>query len=143
MEVATMNQTVRIADPLIGKSEADSPDSRTDSSRTILVVDDNEDIRETMVAAWKHAGYAAESARDGAEALTMLRKDEIRPCLILLDLMMPVMDGLEFREQQLRDPAFADILWWSYPLSAAKLRYALWAFRITSQSLSPLTASSR
>ena len=78
-------------------------------ARSILVVDDNDDVRDAMVVALRVAGYEAESAENGAVALARLRNDGLRPSLILLDLMMPEMDGLEFREQQLRDAALAAI----------------------------------
>ena len=48
-------------------------------------------------------------ASDGAQALSLLRSLDPKPRVILLDLMMPVMDGREFREHQLRDPSIADI----------------------------------
>ena len=50
------------------------------------------------------------TATNGAEALTLLRRPELlRPCVILLDLMMPVMNGQEFYAEQQRDPALARI----------------------------------
>jgi CheY-like chemotaxis protein len=49
-------------------------------------------------------GYAVAAAADGAEALEALRR-AAPPDLILLDLMMPVLDGWHFRREQLRDPA--------------------------------------
>lgn len=52
-------------------------------------------------------GYDTEQAGNGVEALALLRTCE--PCLVLLDLMMPVMSGWEFRERQLQDPALAHI----------------------------------
>lgn len=78
-------------------------------SRPILVVDDNEDVRDAVIAALRFAGYRAEGAENGATALARLREEGLRPCLILLDLMMPVMDGLEFRERQLNSTDLADI----------------------------------
>ena len=53
------------------------------------------------------SGYSVVTAEHGATGLSMAR--EARPCLILLDLMMPVMDGIEFRERQARDAAIAAI----------------------------------
>ena len=73
----------------------------------VLVTDDDEDIRDTVALVLEDAGYRVIVARDGAEALSLARVR--RPALIILDLMMPTMDGLEFREHQLRDPALADI----------------------------------
>ena len=54
-------------------------------------------------------GFPALGARDGAEALLLLARATELPCLILLDLMMPVMDGATFREAQRRDPRLAAI----------------------------------
>ncbi|HEY8648405.1 MAG TPA: response regulator [Candidatus Limnocylindria bacterium] len=66
----------------------------------VLVVDDHEDIRNTLTVALDDEGYEVRAAANGREALTVL--DEWTPCVILLDLMMPVMDGWAFREEQLR-----------------------------------------
>ena len=74
----------------------------------VLVVDDDPDIREAMTAILEGEGYTVSEARDGAEALALLRGGNA-PCLILLDLMMPVMDGWSFRAAQLADPALAEI----------------------------------
>jgi len=61
----------------------------------VLVVEDDPDIADAILDILQDAGRPAEYARDGAEALQKLEELE-RPCLILLDLMMPRMDGLEF-----------------------------------------------
>jgi CheY-like chemotaxis protein len=76
---------------------------------TILVVDDEEMLRDSLVEFLEDNGYRAVGAGDGREALDKLRSFAKRPCVILLDLMMPVLDGKAFREQQLRDPALAPI----------------------------------
>jgi CheY-like chemotaxis protein len=75
----------------------------------VLVVEDDETIRESLVELLHEYGYAAESAADGREALDKLAAPHGTPCLILLDLMMPGMDGREFRERQLGDPALSEI----------------------------------
>ncbi len=74
--------------------------------QSILVADDNDDIREAIVEALENEGYPVRSARNGSEALEML-KDLPVPTLILLDLMMPVMSGWEFLDAQKRDARFA------------------------------------
>jgi CheY-like chemotaxis protein len=74
----------------------------------VLVVDDDRDIRDSLIETLEDHGYQASGASNGVEALAML-KTSPRPCLILLDLMMPVMDGRGFREEQLKNPAWADI----------------------------------
>jgi CheY-like chemotaxis protein len=70
---------------------------------TIIVVDDDEEIRDTLKEILEDEGYAVRSAKNGADALTLLRSLDSNPCIILLDLMMPVMDGFEFRARQLED----------------------------------------
>ena len=62
-------------------------------SGKILVVDDDRDIRETIVDALEGEGYDVISAVDGVDALERLRSEEQSPSLILLDLMMPRMNG--------------------------------------------------
>jgi CheY-like chemotaxis protein len=64
----------------------------------VLVVDDDPDIRETLGLVLGQHGYSVATAADGAEALEQLRAQPRRPCLILLDLMMPGMDGFELCE---------------------------------------------
>jgi len=75
----------------------------------ILVVEDDDDIRATVVEVFAYEGYRAVGASHGAEALELLRASDPKPSLILLDLMMPLMNGVEFRERQLADPALAHI----------------------------------
>ena len=75
----------------------------------VLVVDDDPDIRETLIEVLEENGHAAFGASNGNEALDKLRAADSPPCLILLDLMMPIMDGEAFREEQLRDPALSPI----------------------------------
>jgi CheY-like chemotaxis protein len=73
----------------------------------VLIVEDDEDIREFMGVLLRFHGYETSAAANGAEALDRLAEEH--PCVILLDVMMPVMDGWEFRARQLADPALADI----------------------------------
>lgn len=75
----------------------------------VLIVEDDADIRATMCEALEDNGYKAVPAANGMEALAYLRSNNERPCLILLDLMMPVMDGQTFRAEQRADPALASI----------------------------------
>jgi len=77
-------------------------------AKSILVVEDDPDVRGALVAFLEGEGYSVVEATHGAEALEHLREPR-QFCLILLDLMMPVMNGWEFREQQQKDPALADI----------------------------------
>lgn len=75
---------------------------------TILVVDDDIDLRDTLCDALELAGHRPIAARDGHEALEHLRGDGTIH-IVLLDLMMPNMNGWEFRKAQLADPRLARI----------------------------------
>jgi two-component system, chemotaxis family, chemotaxis protein CheY len=69
--------------------------------RPILVVEDDNDVRDAMVHVLQAEGYAAIPAIDGMDALERLQ-DGLTPCVILLDLMMPRMDGWQFIEEHRR-----------------------------------------
>jgi CheY-like chemotaxis protein len=62
----------------------------------LLIVDDNPDILETFGELFSEHGYRVITARQGAEALDSLEQRKTAPCLILLDFLMPVMNGREF-----------------------------------------------
>jgi CheY-like chemotaxis protein len=79
------------------------------ASRTVLLVEDDEDIRGSISEILGDEGFEVVSAADGREALRWLRGAAELPRLILLDLMMPVMDGWAFRAAQLADPRLAEI----------------------------------
>jgi CheY-like chemotaxis protein len=64
-------------------------------SRTVLVVDDDEDLREVTVDLLRARGYDADGAEDGAAALERIRAAGV-PAVILLDMRMPVMNGWQF-----------------------------------------------
>ena len=66
----------------------------------VLVVDDQEAIRDTLQVALDDEGFTVECAANGREALDILER--WKPCVILLDLMMPVMDGWAFCAEQQR-----------------------------------------
>ena len=85
--------------------ESGSPDSREAASRhkpLVLVVDDHDAARAAAAALLSSTGYDVVQAPNGRDALALLAKGT-RPDLILLDLMMPVMDGWEFMKRQRRD----------------------------------------
>ena len=76
----------------------------------ILVIEDDADILRAIVQVLGDEGHAVRGAVNGRVALELLRQPSSkRPRLILLDLMMPVMDGWAFRAEQLRDPSLSDI----------------------------------
>ena len=74
--------------------------------KSVLVADDNDDVRETIVEALTSEGYFVMGARNGEDAIEKL-KEMPAPTLILLDLMMPVMNGWEFLDAQSKDSKFA------------------------------------
>jgi CheY-like chemotaxis protein len=74
----------------------------------ILLVEDEDSVREVIETVLRGEGYDVVCARDGSEALDVLRSG-FRPCIIILDLMMPVMDGWQFRTEQLSDPELLKI----------------------------------
>ena len=63
--------------------------------RTILVVEDDDDIREGVCDILRHEGYEVREAEHGKRALELLETMAGKPCLVLLDLMMPIMNGPE------------------------------------------------
>lgn len=77
--------------------------------KLILIVDDDLDVREALSAALEDAGYSVLCAANGAAALEILCLAPREAGLVLLDLMMPVMDGWEFRRRQLEDPLLREI----------------------------------
>jgi two-component system, OmpR family, response regulator CpxR len=79
------------------------------SGHKVLVVEDDIDIRESLMGFLEDNGYETVGAVHGQDALQKLGGTGERPCMILLDLMMPVMDGRTFLEQQLQQPALSQI----------------------------------
>jgi CheY-like chemotaxis protein len=73
----------------------------------VLIVEDDAEIRETLSQVLEIEGYAVAAASDGRRALATAR--QVHPDVILLDLMMPVMDGWQFRAAQKLDPSISDI----------------------------------
>ena len=81
--------------------------SLREGGRRILLAEDDEDISESVRGVLEGAGYSVERCRNGQEALDRLREDPAD--LVVLDLIMPVMDGWEFRALQRGDRSIADI----------------------------------
>lgn len=76
---------------------------------SVLLVEDDRDIRENMIEFLELEGYEVEAASNGLEALDRLKARTELPSVILLDLMMPVMDGIAFRREQRKDPRIAEV----------------------------------
>jgi CheY-like chemotaxis protein len=74
---------------------------------TVLVVEDDEEVRDSFVSVLEDEGYRVISARDGSEGLVAAAAN--RPDVILLDLMMPGMDGFSFRREQQRKPGISGV----------------------------------
>jgi CheY-like chemotaxis protein len=77
-------------------------------SATVLIVEDDLDTREMLGRFLELEGFNVETAENGKRALERLGSG-VGACVILLDLMMPVMDGWQFRQEQIRNSALADI----------------------------------
>jgi len=67
----------------------------------VLLVDDEQDVRDLVSEILSRAGYTVRTASDGRDAIEVL--DHVRPSVIIMDLQMPVMNGAEFRQAQRRN----------------------------------------
>ena len=81
----------------------------SDPPKRILIVEDAEPIAASMAELLHQEGYEVACAANGKEALAHLESTQVLPDLILLDLMMPQMDGYQFRAQQKQDPRLSHI----------------------------------
>ncbi len=75
----------------------------------VLIVEDDEDIRAALAEMLGNLGYTVTTAEHGQEALERLREPGAPPTIILLDIMMPVMDGLQFLREQMRDAVLCKV----------------------------------
>lgn len=75
---------------------------------TVLLIEDNADALEALAQILEHEGYMVATACEGREALDYLARHPA-PNLIMLDLMMPGMNGWEFRSELAKVPAFANV----------------------------------
>jgi CheY-like chemotaxis protein len=73
----------------------------------VLVIEDDPGVQQLLTAYLQLEGFSVTTAGNGAEGLERMR--QARPCLVLLDLMMPVMDGEQFRKAQLEEPELAEV----------------------------------
>src|SRR5215468_7398383 len=84
-------------------SAVDGDRKEVDTSQFVLIVDDDPDLLEVTSFVIEGEGLAVETAKHGEEALSLMRAGRL-PTLVLLDLMMPVMNGWEFLEEVSKDP---------------------------------------
>ncbi len=96
-------------------------------SHTVLVVDDEPAVREMLDDVLTSEGHDVLTAPDGAAAFDALHRGDPRPCMILLDLIMPRMNGWEFAELLLADEELRDI---PFAIIAANPRFAVDAQRL-------------
>lgn len=80
----------------------------SESPKTVLLIDDDYDIRSVLCEVLEQEGFRVGVAVNGRDAVTYL-EEKPSPSLILLDLMMPVMNGFEFRDIQIANPKWAGI----------------------------------
>ena len=73
----------------------------------VLLVEDDVEIRELLTEMLVHAGFEVVTATNGSEGLARMKSE--RPAVVILDLMMPVMDGWQMRARMLDDESLADI----------------------------------
>lgn len=82
---------------------------KTRLKKSILIIEDSLDLQYLLKEVIEAEGYQALCAANGKDAIDLLQVTPVIPSLILLDLMMPIMDGFEFRKLQLQDPKWAPI----------------------------------
>lgn len=85
-----------------------TPDQASVPKR-LMIIEDSADYRALLTKLFSRHGYIVECASNGKEALSQLTDSVQLPNLILLDLMMPIMDGFEFREKQIQESRFSKI----------------------------------
>ena len=91
------------------RSASQSATKRKQDAEVVLIVDDDPDIREAIRTLLEEEGYPTAEACNGQEALALIQQPDFKAGLILLDLMMPTMDGLQLRARLRADPALAAI----------------------------------
>jgi len=79
----------------------------TSAMKKILIVEDDISIRELLVEIFESEGYEVNSSQNGSEGIKALEQG--KPDVILMDILMPVMDGYAFREEQIKKPEWNEI----------------------------------
>jgi two-component system sensor histidine kinase/response regulator len=91
------------------RTRDERPHDGDDRARTVLVVDDDQDTRESLQKAFEDEGYTAVTACDGREALERLADRERRPDVVVLDLVLPILDGNCVYAAMQADPRLSNI----------------------------------
>ena len=105
----------------------------------VMVVDDDLDLLDALCEVLRDAGYQVSSAGNGFDALRMLGEAHSLPDLILVDLMMPIMDGYTFRQLQLADVRLAGIP--TIALSAGPIDGRIHALRLAAWMAKPVSVA--
>jgi CheY-like chemotaxis protein len=92
---------------VVAETMSASP-TKGEESLAVLIVDDDRAVVDSLRDFLEDEGFEVVTAAEGRDALDQLRRG-LRPCVILLDLMMPRMNGWEFRDEQLQDADLKDI----------------------------------
>jgi two-component system, sensor histidine kinase and response regulator len=74
----------------------------------VLIVDDEADIRDSLQEFFQEEGYLVSTAANGADALDRLGEEDL-PCVVILDILMPILDGNEVYQRMQRDPRLARV----------------------------------
>ena len=77
------------------------------SAREILIIEDHDDTAHMLSAVLQIVGYASSRARHGIEGLRLMR--DRMPCLVIVDLYMPLLDGIAFWQEQRLDPILSAV----------------------------------
>jgi CheY-like chemotaxis protein len=85
------------------------PRKKKAANETVLVVDDDPEVRESLTELLYQKGYSVLQAENGRKALDVLKEVPRAPCMVVLDLAMPVLDGREFLKHRAVDPALRHI----------------------------------
>lgn len=105
----------------------------------VMVIDDDCDLLDALCEVLRDSGYRVSSAGNGVDALRILCGREPPPDLILLDLMMPIMDGFTFRQLQLADPRLSAIP--TVALSAGPIDGRIHAMRVAAWMGKPVSVA--
>jgi CheY-like chemotaxis protein len=103
------SESERCRPPCAGGALGGAGPRASAEGRAVLIVDDDPDVREVVGLVLREQGFATIEARNGIQALSMLRSLEPKPALVLLDLMMSAMDGWQLRLRLKEDPALSEI----------------------------------